>query len=213
MKTAARETQTAHEGARKRPRSRKKDILAALIIILLLAFVISGTKIQSVDEYYLTHIDDITPQSATVTLSIECKTVLENLSVLDPALKAGDFVPEDGVILPCTRYVLRPGDTVYDILSRAVRYNKIQMEYQGADKNSFFSVYIKGINYLYEFSCGPLSGWMYTVNGIFPQYGCSKYALSDGDRIEWVYTCDLGRDVGCIWMQNAQNARQTEEQK
>lgn len=213
MKTAARETQTAHEGARKRPRSRKKDILAALIIILLLAFVISGTKIQSVDEYYLTHIDDITPQSATVTLSIECKTVLENLSVLDPALKAGNFVPEDGVILPCTRYVLRPGDTVYDILSRAVRYNKIQMEYQGADKNSFSSVYIKGINYLYEFSCGPLSGWMYTVNGIFPQYGCSKYELSDGDRIEWVYTCDLGRDVGCIWMQNTQNARQTEEQK
>lgn len=213
MKTAARDTQSAYEGVRKRPRSRKKDILAALIIILLLAFVISGTKIQSVDEYYLTHIDDITPQSATVTLSIECKTVLENLSVLDPALKAGDFVPEDGVILPCTRYVLRPGDTVYDILSRAVRYNKIQMEYQGADKNSFSSVYIKGINYLYEFSCGPLSGWMYTVNGIFPQYGCSKYELSDGDRIEWVYTCDLGRDVGCIWMQNAQNARQTEGQK
>lgn len=213
MKTAARETQTAHEGVRKRPRSRKKDILAALIIILLLAFVISGTKIQSVDEYYLTHIDDITPQSATVTLSIECKTVLENLSVLDPALKAGNFVPEDGVILPCTRYVLRPGDTVYDILSRAVRYNKIQMEYQGADKNSFSSVYIKGINYLYEFSCGPLSGWMYTVNGIFPQYGCSKYELSDGDRIEWLYTCDLGRDVGCIWMQNGQNARQTEGQK
>lgn len=213
MKKAARDTRSAYEGVRKRPRSRKKDILAALIIILLLAFVISGTKIQSVDEYYLTHIDDITPQSATVTLSIECKTVLENLSVLDPALKAGNFVPEDGVILPCTRYVLRPGDTVYDILSRAVRYNKIQMEYQGADKNSFSSVYIKGINYLYEFSCGPLSGWMYTVNGIFPQYGCSKYELSDGDRIEWVYTCDLGRDVGCIWMQNAQNARQTEGQK
>lgn len=213
MKKAARDTRSAYEGVRKRPRSRKKDILAALIIILLLAFVISGTKIQSVDEYYLTHIDDITPQSATVTLSIECKTVLENLSVLDPALKAGNFVPEDGVILPCTRYVLRPGDTVYDILSRAVRYNKIQMEYQGADKNSFSSVYIKGINYLYEFSCGPLSGWMYTVNGIFPQYGCSKYELSDGDRIEWVYTCDLGRDVGCIWMQNTQNARQTEGQK
>ena len=200
MKTAARETQTAHEGVRKRPRSRKKDILAALIIILLLAFVISGTKIQSVDEYYLTHIDDITPQSATVTLSIECKTVLENLSVLDPALKAGNFVPEDGVILPCTRYVLRPGDTVYDILSRAVRYNKIQMEYQGADKNSYGSVYVQGISYLYEFSCGPLSGWMYKVNGEYPNYGCSKYKLKDGDVIEWVYTCDLGKDVGCEWM-------------
>ena len=95
---------------------------------------------------------------------------------------------------------LRDGDTVYSVLSRAVRYNKIQMEYQGARDNPFGSVYIQGINYLYEFSCGELSGWMYRVNGKFPEYGCSLYGLSDGDVIEWVYTCDLGRDVGCEWM-------------
>ncbi len=41
---------------------------------------------------------------------------------------------------------------------------------------------------------------MYQVNGEFPNYGCSKYKLKDGDRIAWVYTCDLGKDVGCIWM-------------
>ena len=74
------------------------------------------------------------------------------------------------------------------------------MEYQGADLNSYGSVYVQGINYLYEFSCGPLSGWMYKVNEVFPNYGSSKYELEDGDVISWVYTCDLGRDVGCEWL-------------
>ena len=178
----------------------KKDILAVLGIILLIAVVINGTHIQSVDEYYLTHIDDITPESETVIISIRCDTILNNYDDLDPALRSEEFVPPDGVILPPTEYVLRPGDTVFDILDRAVRYNKIQMEYQGSDKNSFGSVYIQGIHYLYEFSCGPLSGWMYCVDGEYPNYGCSKYELHDGQVIEWIYTCYLGSDVGAEWM-------------
>ena len=177
----------------------KKDMLAVCIVVLLLVFVFTGTKIQSVDDYYLTHIDDITEDSETVFLSIECGTILANWENLDPALRYEKYVPSDGIILEETEYVLRPNDTVYDLLDRAVRYNKIQMEYQGANENSFGSVYIKGINYLYEFSCGPLSGWMYRVNGKFPNYGCSKYELKDGDVVEWVYTCDLGRDVGSDW--------------
>lgn len=184
----------------------KKDILAVLAIILLVAVVINGTNIQSVDKYYLTHIDDITPESETVTISIRCDTVLENYDDLDPALRSEEFVPPDGVILPPTVYVLRPGDTVFDILDRAVRYNKIQMEYQGADKNSYGSVYVQGIHYLYEFSCGPLSGWMYRVDGEFPNYGCSKYVLQDGQVIEWLYTCDLGNDVGCSWIEEGEAA-------
>ena len=107
----------------------------------------------------------------------------------------------NGIILPKTEYVLRPGDTVFSILDRAVRYNRIQMEYQGASENNYGSVYIRGIHYLYEFSCGPLSGWMYRVDGEFPNYGCSKYELHDGQTIEWVYTCDLGHDVGCEWIE------------
>lgn len=179
----------------------KKDILAVFSIILIIAVLINGTNIQSTEEYYLTHIDDITPESETVIISIRCDTILENYDDLDPSLRSDEFVPPDGVILPATEYVLRSGDTVFDILERAVRYNKIQMEYQGADKNSFGSVYVQGINYLYEFSCGPLSGWMYRVDGEFPNYGCSKYKLSDGQIIEWVYTCNLGNDVGALWME------------
>ena len=165
----------------------KKDILAVFAIILIVAAVINGTHIQSVDEYYLTHIDDITSESETVKISIRCNTVLENYDDLDPALRSDE-------------YVLREGDTVFDILDRAVRYNRIQMEFQGADENSYGSIYIQGINYLYEFSCGPLSGWMYRVDGEFPNYGCSKYKLRDGQVIEWVYTCSLGTDVGCYFV-------------
>ena len=178
----------------------KKDILAVFAIILIVAAVINGTHIQSVDEYYLTHIDDITSESETVKISIRCDTILDNYGNLEPALQSDEFVPPDGIILPETEYVLREGDTVFDILDRAVRYNRIQMEFQGADENSYGSVYIQGINYLYEFSCGPLSGWMYSVDGEFPNSGCSKYKLRDGQVIEWVYTCSLGTDVGCYFV-------------
>ena len=58
------------------------------------------------------------------------------------------------------------------------------------------SAYIEGINNLYEFDCGELSGWMYKVNGNFPNYGCTNYKIKNGDNIEFVYTCDLGKDVG-----------------
>lgn len=175
----------------------KKNALFLFAAILVVAVLIKGVNIQSVDEYYLEHIDDITPESMTVTMSIRCDTILKNYNDLDKQLRSENFVPADGVILPTTKYVLREGDTVFSVFDRAVRHEHIQTEYQGADANRYGTVYIQGINYLYEFSCGPLSGWMYRVNGEFPNKGCSDYELSDGDVIEWVYTCDLGHDVGC----------------
>ena len=72
--------------------------------------------------------------------------------------------------------------------------NKIHLEFE--DTPIYNSVYIEGIANIYEFDCGELSGWMYKVNGWFPNYGCSRYQLKAGDKIEWVYTCDLGNDIG-----------------
>lgn len=171
----------------------KKDLIAAAIAIFLIVLIASGTKIQSVDDYYLTHIDDVTENSETVTLSVRCDTVLDNWDKLDDELKFEKYVPQSGVILQEFTLVLRKNDTVYDILNRAVRHKKIHMEC--VYSANYGSVYVQGINHLYEFSCGELSGWMYKVNGVFPNYGCSKYVLKNGDIIEWVYTCDLGRDV------------------
>ncbi len=60
------------------------------------------------------------------------------------------------------------------------------------DTPVYGSVYIEGIGNLYEFDAGPLSGWRYSVNGWYPNYGCSLYPLSPGDRVEWVYALDPG---------------------
>ena len=174
----------------------KKNILLIVSAILVAVLLLHGVRFQSVDEYYLEHSEDIKPGSPTVTMSIRCDTVLKNYERLDKSLQSEKYVPKNGEILKSTQYVLREGDTVFDILSRAVRRNHIQMEYQGADKNQYGTVYIEGINYIYEFSCGPLSGWMFLVNGEAENKGCSAVTLKNGDVIEWVYTCDLGRDLG-----------------
>ncbi|MBR1898597.1 MAG: DUF4430 domain-containing protein, partial [Oscillospiraceae bacterium] len=71
----------------------------------------------------------------------------------------------------------------------------------GSSANAHGMVYIAGINYLYEYEFGDLSGWVYHVNGISPSRGCGDYLLSDGDVIEWLYTCDLGRDLNEVYEQ------------
>lgn len=175
-----------------------KKIAAAAGIILLALSLAACIKIESVEDHYKDQ-GGAAESGVSVYLSIECGTILDNWEDLDPALRDEKYVPADGVILPKTEYTVGEGDTVFDVLSRAVREQKIHMEYQGANENAFGSVYIEGINHSYEFSCGALSGWMYRVNGVFPNYGCSMYKLKDGDVVEWVYTCDLGRDVGLGW--------------
>lgn len=174
----------------------RKDLVILAFIALFIAVLASGTKIQTKEEYYLTHIDDITTDSETVFITIEASTILDNWEQLDPMLQSEKYVPKEGIIVEKTEYVLRPNDTVFDVLERTVRHHQIHMEFQGANENAFGSVYIQGINHLYEFSAGPLSGWMYAVNGEYPDYGVSKYVLQDGDEIEFHYTCDLGRDLG-----------------
>lgn len=57
------------------------------------------------------------------------------------------------------------------------------------------SSYVSSINGLAEFSCGQGSGWMYSVNGVFPSKACGKYKLSGGESVRWVYTCNLGNDL------------------
>ena len=57
------------------------------------------------------------------------------------------------------------------------------------------SVYVKGIGHIYEYDFGPLSGWMYSVNGETPSVGCGSYKPQPGDYIEWRYSLSLGDDL------------------
>lgn len=128
----------------------------------------------------------------TCTLSVTCKTILDNLHRLNPDKL--ELVPEDGVIFPAQQVTFYEGESVFDVLLREMQKHKIHMEFVRTPV--YNSHYIEGINNLYEFDCGELSGWMYKVNDWFPNYGASRYMLKDGDVVEWIYTCDLGRDIG-----------------
>ena len=133
----------------------------------------------------------------TCTFSIECSTILNNLSDLNEEKR--EVLPSDGIILNTCTVTFYEGESVFDVLQRVCRENGIQMEASWTP--IYNSAYVEGIHNLYEFDCGELSGWMYRVNGWYPNYGCSRYVLEQGDVVEWRYTCrDLGKDIGCDWM-------------
>ncbi len=126
----------------------------------------------------------------TCTFVIECKTILNNKDKLKKGLEK--YVPDDAVIFSGT-VGFDSGESVYDILRRICDENSIQME--ASYTPAFSSYYVEGINNLYEFDCGQGSGWMYSVNGVFPNYGCSSYKPASNDEIAFRYTCELGYDL------------------
>ena len=133
------------------------------------------------------------PAKNTCTISIRCDTILNNMDNLAPG--KAEFVPGDGFILYPVTVEFENGETAFDVLTRICTTYGIQIEYSWTPM--YDSYYIEGIGHLYEFDCGSESGWMYKVNGWFPNYGCSAYTLKDGDSIAWCYTCvALGADVG-----------------
>ncbi|RJX39259.1 DUF4430 domain-containing protein [Paenibacillus pinisoli] len=128
----------------------------------------------------------------SITLSVTAKTILNNMKLFNE--KKLEVLPEDGVIYPAQKVTFYEGESVFDVLLREMKRNKIHMEFVMTPM--YNSNYVEGINNIYEFDCGELSGWMYKVNDWFPNYGASRYVLKDGDVVDWVYTCDLGRDIG-----------------
>lgn len=134
----------------------------------------------------------ITDTAYTCTISISCSAILKHPERLDKEKES--LVPQDGWLLKPTAVTFYEGESVFDVLLRTSRQQKLHMEFE--DTPIYNSAYIEGIGNLYEFDCGELSGWMYEVNDWFPNYGCSRYRLKPGDVVEWRYTCDLGKDIG-----------------
>ena len=188
----------------------KKKTANLIMVLLILAIAIGGVVTAVLlkghsdrglgSQYKITAIPGNTltePGQDTCTVTIVCDTVLDNLGSLDE--EKAPYVPKDAVILPKTQVSFTEGDTVFDVLQKVCTAADIQLEYSWTP--IYDSSYIEGINHLYEFDCGKESGWMYKVNGWFPNYGCSACKVENGDDIVWCYTCKgFGKDVGGGWM-------------
>ena len=191
---------------------KKKKLANLIMVLIILAIAIVGSAVafrlrtaQDTglgSQYHIAKIPDnalITrgEEENICTITIVCDTVLDNLDNLDE--EKAPYVPKDAVILPETQVSFSEGDTVFEVLQKVCTAADLQIEYSWTPM--YNSYYIEGINHLYEFDCGPESGWMYKVNEWFPNYGCSAYNLKNGDEIVWCYTCNgLGADVGEVWM-------------
>lgn len=166
----------------------KKQKTATYIILTALTAAFSATvlftDIQTPENYYGkgTDKDNIIGK---VTIQIRCDLLTEYDS---------KYIPKNGEILTKTEFDIEEGDTVYDILVEAVKKNTIHIETTGPNG----LIYVNGINHLYEFDYGDLSGWIYTVNGEIASVGCSQYVLKSGDDIIWQYTMALGTDLDDI---------------
>lgn len=133
---------------------------------------------------------EVTQNELTCKLEIRCDKLIGNPD-LDP--DKVELVTADGLLFAADA-VFFEGESVFNVLQRTMKQNKQHLEF--TQTPLYNSAYIEGICNLYAYDAGDLSGWMYSVNGAFPNYGCSQYVVQAGDVIVWHYTCDLGADLG-----------------
>jgi hypothetical protein len=89
------------------------------------------------------------------------------------------------------------GENAYEILRRVCKAAGIKLDYNYYPMIGGY--YVTGIDGLAAGDYGGSSGWLYKINGWFPNYSISRYEVVDGDVIVWMYSCegggaDLGRE-------------------
>ena len=89
---------------------------------------------------------------------------------------------------------MKTTNTVWDALKQVL--DEKGYSYSASDNNQYGSVYISAINGLAEFTNGPNSGWMYTLNGKHPNKGVSVNYLTANAKIVLHYTDDYTYEEG-----------------
>lgn len=170
------------------------------IVIAALAFVVCVVQAvrKKLNRKNLLFVFILSAAAVAAVLLIKVESTSEHFTAVEgdditTEIKIVCYAEESpkSVILKASPIGLENGSTAYDQLLIATRKYGIQMEHNGIVPN----VYIEGIDDLYEFDCGELSGWMYRVNGQMSDKGCGEYVLSDGDEVEWIYTDDMGAKI------------------
>lgn len=182
-----------------------KRILAAFLLLVLVLCGCSGdggSKASAsegqhaeldqkiIDEAMKNAVDiENRPDENICYVKIDCSKAVESGKLSSQMM---GILPSDGIILESLTVEFEDGATAFDAALSAIKKSNLHFEYKGSQK----APYIEGIDNVYEFDCGPLSGWMYRVNGWIPSFGMGQYKVLPGDTVELVYTCDLGKDIG-----------------
>lgn len=119
----------------------------------------------------------------TVSLSVDCTDVLYNMDSLKEEKRG--IIPQNGIIYSNSTVEIQDGDSVFDVLKRALTSSGVHLEFSLTPV--YNSAYIEAIGNLYEFDCGERSGWKFSVNGEIPRVGCSDVKVKPSDKIVFFY--------------------------
>ena len=90
-------------------------------------------------------------------------------------------------------FTLEKGASMYELFMMAIQGTGITSV--GAEKNYIETITSKTGNRMSEFTNGPYSGWMYTVNKLHPNLGILEYKLTESCEVVWHYVNDYRYEV------------------
>lgn len=143
-----------------------------LLLTMVLVFTVSGCS-DSAENI---------ANPITVNISVDAQTAYEK-----------DYIDYE-YILEDMPVEVEEGSSAWDVLNKVAKSNDIPVVKKGSDT----TLYVTHINSIGEFDFEQGSGWMYNVNGEYPNYGADseKSSLKDGDKVQFRFTLDLGKDIG-----------------
>lgn len=142
-----------------------------------------ATKAETKNTQAAQKITSTTSSELVCSIEIECKSILDNKSELKKGHE--EYVPSNGIILDTYSVEIPKSSTAYDLLSKAAKDKSITLNVE----STMYGKYVAGINNIDEFDCGKQSGWLYSVNGKYPNVSCDSYTLKNGDKVVFSYTC------------------------
>ena len=104
------------------------------------------------------------------------------------------MLPSDGYLLPATEVEFTDGESVLEVLRRTAQEHAMTLDVVDGEYP-----YVNAIGELAGGSAGPMSGWLFSVNGEYPSVGAADIKVQAGDAIVFSYTCDGGADLGIVW--------------
>ena len=129
-------------------------------------------------------------------ITVKFRLIGAEVAKKDVDLSKNTYLPNYVTWISTKTYRVPVGTTVGEVFKMATAAAGI--EYVGYENNYISTMKAPaslGGYWLGEFTNGPKSGWMYTVNGSHPNKGLVDWVLSNNDFVVWHYVNDYSYEV------------------
>ena len=129
-------------------------------------------------------------------ITVKFRLIGAEVAKRDVDLSKNTYLPNYVTWISTKTYRVPVGTTVGEVFKMATEAAGI--EYAGYENNYISTMKAPaslGGKWLGEFTNGPKSGWMYTVNGSHPNKGLVDWVLSNNDFVVWHYVNDYSYEV------------------